>query len=86
MLLWFVKAAISLSATFHPLTLPRAVGSDVLERLIPIQIHMLDNVIDVNNLPVKQSIHLEQTVPGNWFRNVWMASFTCHTEYLLGIR
>lgn len=28
---------------------------DVLERLIPIQVRMLDNVIDVNKLPVKQA-------------------------------
>jgi ribonucleoside-diphosphate reductase alpha chain len=37
------------------INLPRAVQANVLERLIPIQVRMLDNVIDVNNLPVKQA-------------------------------
>lgn len=37
------------------INLPRAVSDHVLERLIPIQVRMLDNVIDVNNLPVKQA-------------------------------
>ena len=41
--------------TFLLLILPRAVSDHVLERLIPIQVRMLDNVIDVNNLPVKQA-------------------------------
>src|SRR5690625_3894817 len=36
------------------INLGRAVPDDVLERLIPIQIRMLDNVIDINTLPIKQ--------------------------------
>lgn len=35
--------------------LPRAVKADVLERLIPIQVRMLDNVIDLNTISVGQA-------------------------------
>lgn len=37
------------------INLGRAVPDDALERLIPIQVRMLDNVIDVNTLPIKQA-------------------------------
>lgn len=37
------------------INLPRAVMADVLERLIPILVRMLDNVIDINTLPVAQA-------------------------------
>ena len=37
------------------INLGRAVPADVLEQLIPIQVRMLDNVIDINDLPVKQA-------------------------------
>ncbi|MGX9133018.1 ribonucleoside-diphosphate reductase subunit alpha [Rummeliibacillus sp. JY-2-4R] len=37
------------------INLGRAVPENVLERLIPIQVRMLDNVIDLNNIPVKQA-------------------------------
>lgn len=37
------------------INLARAVKSDVLKRLIPIQIRMLDNVIDLNNITVGQA-------------------------------
>ncbi|WP_174615064.1 ribonucleoside-diphosphate reductase subunit alpha [Virgibacillus ihumii] len=37
------------------INLGRAVPDDVLERLIPIQVRMLDNVIDINTLPIKQT-------------------------------
>lgn len=36
------------------INLPRAYADDVLERLIPIQVRMLDNVIGINNIPVLQ--------------------------------
>ncbi|MFA1643220.1 ribonucleoside-diphosphate reductase subunit alpha [Chryseomicrobium imtechense] len=35
--------------------LARAVEDDVLERLIPIQVRMLDNVIELNDLPIPQA-------------------------------
>ncbi|WP_083387808.1 ribonucleoside-diphosphate reductase subunit alpha [Planococcus antarcticus] len=37
------------------INLPRAVKADVLERLIPIQTRMLDNVIDLNTISVGQA-------------------------------
>src|SRR5579875_43060 len=37
------------------INLPKAVKADVLERLIRIQVRMLDNVIDLNTLPVAQA-------------------------------
>lgn len=37
------------------INLGRAVTEDVLERLIPIQVRMLDNVIDINTLPILQA-------------------------------
>lgn len=37
------------------INLARAVTDDVLERLIPIQVRMLDNVIELNDLPVLQA-------------------------------
>ncbi|AIY06847.1 ribonucleotide-diphosphate reductase subunit alpha [Planococcus sp. PAMC 21323] len=37
------------------INLPRAVGADVLERLVPIQTRMLDNVIDLNTISVGQA-------------------------------
>src|SRR5699024_6302451 len=37
------------------INLGRAVPDDVLEPLIPIQVRMFDNVIDINTLPIKQA-------------------------------
>ncbi|PJN86635.1 ribonucleoside-diphosphate reductase subunit alpha [Bacillus sp. mrc49] len=55
------------------INLPRAVGSDVLERLIPIQVRMLDNVIDVNNLPVKQA-----SISNKRYRAIGLGTFGWH--------
>ncbi|RRN72283.1 ribonucleoside-diphosphate reductase subunit alpha [Peribacillus simplex] len=55
------------------INLPRAVSSDVLERLIPIQIRMLDNVIDVNNLPVKQA-----SISNKRYRAIGLGTFGWH--------
>ncbi|WP_285767727.1 ribonucleoside-diphosphate reductase subunit alpha [Peribacillus sp. SI8-4] len=55
------------------INLPRAVASDVLERLIPIQIRMLDNVIDVNNLPVKQA-----SISNKRYRAIGLGTFGWH--------
>lgn len=49
---------------------------DVLDRLIPIQVRMLDNVIDINTLPVKQAIITNQK-----YRAVGIGTFGWH--YLL---
>lgn len=39
------------------ISLARAVRDNVLERLIPIMVRMLDNVIDLNNIEVLQAMH-----------------------------
>ena len=55
------------------INLPRAVNGDVLERLIPIQIRMLDNVIDVNTLPVKQA-----SISNKRYRSIGLGTFGWH--------
>ncbi|PYZ99067.1 ribonucleoside-diphosphate reductase subunit alpha [Alteribacter lacisalsi] len=44
--------------------LAKAVPADVLERLVPIQVRMLDNVIDINSLEVPQAQITNQTYRG----------------------
>lgn len=55
------------------INLPRAVGDDVLERLIPIQVRMLDNVIDINTLPVKQA-----EITNKRYRAIGLGTFGWH--------
>ncbi|MFJ5622579.1 ribonucleoside-diphosphate reductase subunit alpha [Peribacillus loiseleuriae] len=55
------------------INLPRAVGAEVLDRLIPIQVRMLDNVIDVNNLPVKQA-----EISNKRYRSIGLGTFGWH--------
>ncbi|WP_110928940.1 ribonucleoside-diphosphate reductase subunit alpha [Bacillus massiliglaciei] len=61
------------------INLPRAVSDNVLERLIPIQIRMLDNVIDVNKLPVKQA-----SISNKRYRAVGLGTFGWH--HLLALK
>lgn len=61
------------------INLARAVTDDVLERLIPIQVRMLDNVIDVNSLPLK---HAETT--NKKYRPVGLGTFGWH--HLLALK
>ncbi|QJI52439.1 ribonucleoside-diphosphate reductase subunit alpha [Psychrobacillus phage Perkons] len=46
---------------------------DVLERLIPIQVRMLDNVIDMNKLPVKQASWTNKR-----YRSIGLGGFSYH--------
>lgn len=55
------------------INLPRAVKAEVLERLIPIQMRMLDNVIDLNTISVGQA-----DVTNKKFRAVGMGTFGWH--------
>lgn len=55
------------------INLGRAVPGQVLERLIPIQVRMLDNVIDVNTLPIKQATHTNQK-----YRAIGLGTFGWH--------
>ena len=48
-------------------------GGDVLERLIPIQVRMLDNVIDLNQLPVPQA-----TITNQKYRAIGLGTFGWH--------
>ncbi|MBA9027555.1 ribonucleoside-diphosphate reductase subunit alpha [Peribacillus huizhouensis] len=55
------------------INLPRAVGDKVLERLIPIQVRMLDNVIDLNDIGVMQAEMTNQK-----YRAVGLGTFGWH--------
>ena len=53
--------------------------TDVLERLIPIQVRMLDNVIDLNDLPVPQA-----TITNRKYRAIGLGTFGWH--HLLALK
>lgn len=61
------------------INLGRAVPDNALERLIPIQIRMLDNVIDINTLPIKQAQLTNQK-----YRAVGLGTFGWH--HLLALK
>nr|WP_239587118.1 ribonucleoside-diphosphate reductase subunit alpha [Bacillus ectoiniformans] len=52
------------------ISLARAVSDGVLERLIPIQVRMLDNVIEKNDIPVKQA-----EVTNKKYRGIGLGTF-----------
>ena len=53
--------------------------NDVLERLVPIQVRMLDNVIDLNQLPVPQA-----TITNRKYRAIGLGTFGWH--HLLALK
>lgn len=55
------------------INLGRAVIDDVLERVIPIQVRMLDNVIDVNTLPIEQATYTNKR-----YRAIGLGTFGWH--------
>lgn len=59
--------------------LGNAVRDDVLERLIPIQVRMLDNVIDLNTIPVIQA-----QITNEKYRAVGLGTFSWH--HLLALK
>src|SRR5690625_2329946 len=61
------------------INLGRAVIDDVLDRLIKIQVRMLDNVIDINTLPIKQTKLTNQK-----YRAVGIGTFGWH--HLLALK
>jgi len=61
------------------INLGRAVPDGVLERLIPIQVRMLDNVIDLNNIEVLQAQHTNQK-----YRAIGLGTFGWH--HLLALK
>ena len=61
------------------INLGRAVPDDVLERLIKIQVRMLDNVIDLNKIPVVQA-----TRTNSRYRGIGLGTFGWH--HLLALK
>ncbi|OZI12875.1 ribonucleoside-diphosphate reductase subunit alpha [Bacillaceae bacterium SAS-127] len=61
------------------ISLARAVGDDVLERLIPIQVRMLDNVIDINDISVPQA-----ELTNRKYRGIGLGTFGWH--HLLALK
>jgi ribonucleoside-diphosphate reductase alpha chain len=61
------------------ISLAKAVMDDVLERLIKIQVRMLDNVIDINTLPVKQATYTNKR-----YRPLGLGTFGWH--HLLALK
>ncbi|KGX87372.1 ribonucleoside-diphosphate reductase subunit alpha [Pontibacillus litoralis] len=61
------------------INLGRAVLEEVLERLIPIQVRMLDNVIDLNRIPVIQAEITNQN-----YRGIGLGTFGWH--HLLALK
>lgn len=61
------------------INLGRAVTDDVLERLIKVQVRMLDNVININTLPIKQAQLTNQK-----YRAVGIGTFGWH--HLLALK
>ncbi|MBX0316947.1 ribonucleoside-diphosphate reductase subunit alpha [Planococcus glaciei] len=60
------------------INLPRAVKADVLERLVPIQMRMLDNVIDLNTISVGQA-----DATNKKYRAVGLGTFGWHHHLAL---
>lgn len=61
------------------ISLAKAVQDGVLERLIPIQVRMLDNVIDINNIEVKQA-----SITNKKYRAIGLGTFGWH--HLLALK
>lgn len=55
------------------MNLGRVVTDDVMEKLIPIQVRMLDNVIDLNHIPVLQAQHTNKR-----YRSIGLGTFGWH--------
>ncbi|AXI10750.1 ribonucleoside-diphosphate reductase subunit alpha [Oceanobacillus zhaokaii] len=73
------KAGDFVVCNLSSINLGRAVPAGVLEKLIPIQVRMLDNVIDINNLPVKQA-----TITNSKYRAIGLGTFGWH--HLLALK
>ncbi|MBU6079967.1 ribonucleoside-diphosphate reductase subunit alpha [Allobacillus halotolerans] len=67
------KAGDFVVCNLSSINLGRAVPDNVIERLITIQVRMLDNVIDLNNLPVKQAV-----VTNHKYRAIGLGTFGWH--------
>src|SRR5699024_2019329 len=73
------KAGDYVVCNLSSINLGKAVPADVLERLISIQVRMLDNVIDINTLPIKQT-----TLTNQKYRAIGLGTFGWH--HLLALK
>lgn len=73
------KAGDYVVCNLSSVNLGKAVPADVLERLISIQVRMLDNVIDINTLPIKQT-----TLTNQKYRAIGLGTFGWH--HLLALK
>lgn len=69
----YKKAGDFVVCNLSSINLGRAVPDNVLEELIPIQVRMLDNVIDLNDIEVKQAV-----VTNRKYRAVGLGTFGLH--------
>lgn len=73
------KAGDFVVCNLSSINLGRAVPDNVLERLIKIQVRMLDNVIDINTLPIKQP-----EITNKKYRAIGLGTFGWH--HLLALK
>lgn len=73
------KAGDFVVCNLSSINLGRAVPDGVLERLIKIQVRMLDNVIDINTLPIKQA-----EITNKKYRAIGLGTFGWH--HLLALK
>ncbi|WP_425287860.1 ribonucleoside-diphosphate reductase subunit alpha [Oceanobacillus limi] len=73
------KAGDYVVCNLSSINLGKAVPEQVLERLIKIQVRMLDNVIDINTLPIKQTQLTNQK-----YRAIGLGTFGWH--HLLAVK
>ena len=73
------KAGDYVVCNLSSINLGKAVPDDVLERLIKIQVRMLDSVIDINTLPIKQAQLTNQK-----YRAIGLGTFGWH--HLLALK
>src|SRR5699024_12133334 len=67
------KAGDYVVCNLSSVNLGKVVQADVLERLINIQVSMLDNVIDINTLHLKQT-----TITNHKYRAIGLGTFGWH--------
>nr|WP_164670283.1 ribonucleoside-diphosphate reductase subunit alpha [Virgibacillus doumboii] len=67
------KAGDYVVCNLSSINLGKAVPNQVLERLIKIQVRMLDNVIDINTLPIKQT-----QITNQKYRAIGLGTFGWH--------
>ncbi|WP_156290111.1 ribonucleoside-diphosphate reductase subunit alpha [Oceanobacillus salinisoli] len=73
------KAGDYVVCNLSSINLGKAVVDGVLSRLIPIQVRMLDNVIDINTLPIKQA-----ELTNKKYRAIGLGTFGWH--HLLAVK